>query len=109
MAACLLATLVLGPSLEGFVCNDDGGPPAASAVVQAGDVAVSSDDAQRSDPNDRSSGVCVHGHCHHGFALAALATSTPLAPAGAGESHVLALGSVHVSRFPSGLDRPPRA
>lgn len=109
MAACLLATLVLGPTLDSFVCNEEAGPPAANAILHAADVAASSDDAHRDDPNDRGAGVCVHGHCHHGLTMAALVTSATLAPAPASEPHALALESVHISRLPSGLERPPRA
>lgn len=108
IAVWLMATLILGPTLDTFVCKNEGEPAAASSMLSAGDVMVSADH-DKADPSHSSPTACAHGHCHHSLNLGLIIATATIAPTPVAEPHDLADSSVHPSRFPSGLERPPRA
>ena len=102
-AACLLAVLVLGPALDGAVCETDPAEAAAHAMG-ASDHAQEAPDQQ----SDRD-GPCVHGHIHQ---ISAAAPATPLVAVSARiepQVYDLALGSPPVTGRHFQLIRPPRA
>lgn len=107
-AACLIAVLVASPVLDTVVCQDDGEPAAASSTFDQAQ-ALSDVDHSTPDQGHGSAGVCVHGHCHHGAANAALnpEITARLSPV---LGRLASLEeSQHDSEAPNRLDRPPRA
>jgi hypothetical protein len=108
MAACVLALLVVAPtvSMATCLCADD----AAIVSVETGAVtvlAVQGDAPDHGAPCEAA--CCVSGHCHHGGAMldAPVAAVRPRAPVVS--EHVMASAHALASRTISGLDRPPRA
>ncbi|WP_081916722.1 hypothetical protein [Caulobacter sp. UNC358MFTsu5.1] len=106
MAACVLALLVVAPTVGMAACVCEDGAPVVgveTAVVQA----VQGDQRDHNAPCEAA--CCVGGHCHHGGAMldAAVADVAALPPAASG--HATAAVHVLASRVLSGLDRPPRA
>jgi hypothetical protein len=105
LAALVLITLALGPSIDGFICRDDGGTTAAAAEM----VAVEAPHNHAAPHSDGGEDVCVHGHCHHG-ALSIPATlgssSAPLIRSI--ETVVIPRGRITVTNLLFGLMRPPR-
>jgi hypothetical protein len=108
MAACVLALLVVAPtvSMATCLCADE----AAIVRVETGAVIVQ---AIQGDPQDHSApceaACCVSGHCHHGGVVldAPVAAVPALAPVVS--EHLMASAHALASRTISGLDRPPRA
>lgn len=106
MAALVLTVLTFGPSLDAFICRDEGGLTAAAAELPS---ATAQDIDHSMQGHDNGLGTCVHGHCHHGAAYTpvdGLAASTPTLAVG---RHVLLRVSVPTSDPKFGLMRPPRA
>ena len=106
LAALVLTVLTLGPSLDGFLCRDEGSIGAVAAELP---VAVASDYGDAG-PAEEGPGICLHGHCHHA------APYVPATPAAsdvnthlAAVAHPLLRGRVPTSDPKFGLIRPPRA
>jgi hypothetical protein len=101
LAACVLALLVVAPSMASCVC-DGVTSTVSAATVQA----VQSD--HRDDGAACEAACCVSGHCHHGEAM----LDTPVAPVPAPTpvlaEHATASADAPASRTISGPDRPPR-
>ncbi|KQY32705.1 hypothetical protein ASD38_22395 [Caulobacter sp. Root487D2Y] len=108
MAACVLALLVVAPtvSMATCLCAND----AAIVSVETGAVIVQ---AVQGAPQDHGApceaACCVSGHCHHGGAMldAPVATVPALAPVA--PQHAMTSAHALASRTISGPDRPPRA
>jgi hypothetical protein len=108
MAACVLALLVVAPTvgLAACVCEADAAIVRVEASAVSGH-AVQSD--QRGHPAPCDAAGCVSGHCHHGGAMldAPVAGVPALIPVAS--EHALASVRTLASRTISGPDRPPRA
>jgi len=107
MAICLTAMLLAGPSLEAFICKDDGSVPAASATAEGEVVLIA--EHETSDRSDCGPAICQHGHCHHGVQFALTGAEGATALGSRAEIHLPPSQARHDSRSPSGLERPPRA
>jgi hypothetical protein len=108
MAACVLALLVVAPtvSLASCLCGDEA--PVVGVETDTDTVrAVLSASQDHGAPCEAA--CCVSGHCHHGGAMldAAVAAVPALAPVVS--EHVIASAHTLASRTLSGPDRPPRA
>ena len=105
LAVCLLATLLVGPTLDALVCKDDG---QASASAAAGALVIADEHADGAG-SDLDQGACPHGHCHHGLAFALASTETQATPS-PGQARLSPLQVTQLaSRSPQGIERPPRA
>ncbi len=109
MAACVLALLVVAPSVSLAACICDDAAPVAIASVEA---SLTADQAVQNDPQDHGApceaACCVGGHCHHGGAMLDALVATISAPMLAASAHVGASAPTLASRTLSGPDRPPR-
>ena len=107
-AACVLALLVIAPtvSMATCLCEHD----AVIVSVETGAVTVQ---AIQSAPQDHrapcEAACCVSSHCHHGGAMLDSPLATVPAPAPLVSEHAMASAHVLASRTLSGPDRPPRA
>ena len=107
MAACVLALLVVAPTvgMAACLCND-----AAIVGVETSMVAAQGVQADQNDhgaPCDDA--CCVSGHCHHGGVMLDAAIAGVPAPAPVAAEPVTASARALASRAVSGPDRPPRA
>jgi hypothetical protein len=108
MAACVLALLVVAPtvSLASCLCGDE----APVVSVETGATAVQ---IVQGDPRDHAApcdaACCVSGHCHHGGAMLDAAIAGVPAPNPVVSEHATASAHALASRTISGPDRPPRA
>jgi len=98
LAACVLALLVVAPSI-GAACVCDERPP-AHQTIQA---------EQKHDSAPCKAACCLGGHCHHGGSLIDAPLVAVTAPAPKTAEHVMAPARVLASHAPSPLDHPPRA
>jgi hypothetical protein len=108
LSALILAMLVLGPTVDSFICQGEAGVTPAS-TENVGDVAI-----QHS--NDHGSGkvldgldVCIHGHCHHGAPYVPTNPVVARGPIAELTQHALHRVQVATSDPHFGLIRPPRA
>jgi len=108
MAACVLALLVVVPTVSMAACLCEEAAPVVSVETGAGAVQTVQGD-QRDHRVPCEAACCVSGHCHHGGAMLDTAVAGLSAPAPAAPEHALASVQVLASRVLSGLDRPPRA
>ena len=108
MAACVLALLVVMPTvtMATCVCKHDaaiGSVETDATILQA----IQSHSQDHGAPCEAA--CCVGGHCHHGGAmLDAPGAGVPSLPSLVSE-HVIASAHALASRTLSGPDRPPRA
>jgi hypothetical protein len=110
VVACLLATLIIGPTLDAMVCGGESEAAVGSIPHGAAQTLVSAHHDQLDlDVGDGEAGNCAHGHCHHGVALGFIVADAAALHTPTVQSHALAPSSVRASRAPSGLERPPRA
>jgi len=108
VAACVLALLVVAPtvSMATCVCAND-------APVLRVETAVAVVEAAQTDRRDHGAACdaacCASGHCHHGGTM--VDTAVPGVPllAPAASVHAMAAAHAPASRTLSGPDRPPRA
>jgi hypothetical protein len=107
MAACVLALLVVAPtvSLATCLCRDD-------AAILSVETDPAAGQSVQSDPGDHvapcEAACCVGGHCHHGGAMLDAPAAAVPAPAPVVSEHVMASAHALASRTISGPDRPPR-
>lgn len=108
MAACVLALLVVAPSVSMAACICDS-PAAALVGVETG---VATGQALQDDPRDHGApceaACCVGGHCHHGGALLDAPAGTVPAPIPVISEHPATSAQALASRPLSGPHRPPR-
>jgi len=105
LAACVLALLVVAPTMTMAACVCDT-KPAATMNAAVGQTAQ--DDHQDGGaPCDAA--CCVSGHCHHGGAMLDTPVATVPAPSPVTTEHAMAAAYAPASRTTSGPDRPPRA
>lgn len=101
LVACVLALLVVAPSVVSARCVCDERPASAAAgpTVEAG---------QKHDNAPCKAACCLSGHCHHGGSLLdpPVTAVAMLAPKAA--EHTMAPARALASRTPSPLDQPPR-
>jgi hypothetical protein len=110
VVACLLAALVIGPTLDAVVCGGEGETAAASMPHGAAQsIVVAHHDQPDPNVDHDEGGICAHGHCHHGLTLGFVIADASVLPGPTSESHALGTTATHASRSPSGLERPPRA
>lgn len=108
MAACVLALLVVAPSVSmaACLCADEAPVVRVETSAAAGQVV-------QGDPQDHGApceaACCVSGHCHHGGAALDTAIVSVTAPAPVGSEHATTSAHALASRTLSGPDRPPRA
>lgn len=108
MAACVLALLVIAPTVSMAACFCEEAAPAVS--VDSGAAAVETVQAdQRDHRTPCEAACCVGGHCHHGGAVLDTVVAAVATPAPFAAEHALASVQILASRVLSGLDRPPRA
>lgn len=107
LAACVLALLVIAPTIGMATCICEDGAPAAGVETSAAVQTVQGDQQDHRAPCDAAS--CVGGHCHHGGAMLGTAAAEVPTRAPAAPEHMPASVQVLASRVLSGLDRPPRA
>lgn len=97
--ALLLATFVVIPIADSFLC--------ASEVGDAYSYVETHSDDTRDNGSDSGHGACSHGHCHHTHALpppnSALKTTSLHSARHWPDSDAIA------SHTPDGLKRPPKA
>jgi hypothetical protein len=103
LSACLLAVLVLGPTLDAVICGDD-------AVAASVATAIGRPAAGRA-PNDHPAepaGLCTHGHCHP--VLSEAPATPPVIAVGPADrqAYDVVLGSAPTSDRHFELIRPPR-
>ncbi|KRA67175.1 hypothetical protein ASD89_02865 [Caulobacter sp. Root656] len=107
MAACVLALLVVGPSVSmaACICVD-------AAPVAGVEASLAADQALRGEPQDHGvpceAACCVGGHCHHGGAMLDAPVAAISAPVLVASAHVGTSAPALASRTLSGPDRPPR-
>ena len=108
MAACVLALLVVAPSVSLAACICDDAAPVAEASLAATQAsqAVQNDSRDHGAPCDAA--CCVGGHCHHGGAMLDAPVAAVSAPVLVASAHVRASAPALASRTLSGPDRPPR-
>lgn len=106
MAACVLALLVLAPtvSMAACVCDNDIG---AVTMNTTNGQSVQGD--HQSDGAPCEAACCVSGHCHHGGSMLDTPIAAIPAPAPIVVAHALAAAHALGSRPTTGPDRPPRA
>lgn len=105
MAACVLALLVVAPTvgMAACVCED------RASVVGVETVATQTIQGdQRDHAAPCEAACCVGGHCHHGGAMLDAAVEDVAAPPAVASEHATASIHALVSRALPGLDRPPR-
>lgn len=103
MAACVLALLVVAPTVGAGICLCDGGVATSTATSRVSQA----DEHRDSAPCDAA--CCLGGHCHHGGAmLDALVSAVPTPTPGVAEHMRPAVYGL-ASRTTTGPDRPPRA
>lgn len=105
MAALVLTVLTFGPSLDSYICRDEGGLSAAAAEATV--LAVQGDHAP--DDHGGPAGECVHGHCHHGAAFVPMVAIATEAPRVSAAKHELVRVRVPTAEPRFGFMRPPRA
>lgn len=109
MAACVLALLVVAPSVSRAACICDAAAPAAVAGAEA---SLAADQAVQGDPQDHGApceaACCAGGHCHHGGAMLDAPVAAVSAPVLVASAHVGRSAPALASRALSGPDRPPR-
>ena len=106
LAALVLTVLTFGPSLDSYICRDEGGMSAAAAEHA---VAVVQEEADSAGGHERALGACVHGHCHHGAAYTPVDVLPSHEPPILVGKHDLPRVAVRSSDPKFGLKRPPRA
>ncbi len=107
MAACVLALLVVAPTVGMAACVcEDGAPVVGVETSVAAVQTVQGDQGDHRAPCEAA--CCVSGHCHHGGAMLDAAVAEVAAPAPAASQHAMASVHVLASRALPGLDRPPR-
>ena len=104
MAACVLALLVVAPSMSLAACICDTAPVAG---VEASLAAIQGDPQDHGAPCEAA--CCVGGHCHHGGAMLDAPVAAISAPVLVASAHVGTFAPALASRTLSGPDRPPRA
>ena len=105
-AALVLVALAVGPSLDGFICHDEGGRATAAAALA--DVAAQ-DVGQPNPAHDDGLGPCVHGHCHHASPYVPVDEVVADAAVSPLMRYALARNAVRTSDLHFELKRPPRA
>jgi hypothetical protein len=101
LAACVLALLVVAPTMNACLCAESAS--ISGAAVQSAQNRGHRDGA----PCDAT--CCLSGHCHHGGSmLNPFATAIPK-PVQIEAEHGAAAARALASLSPSGPDRPPRA
>lgn len=105
MAACVLALLVVAPSVSLAACICDDAAPVAETSL-TGAQAVQGDLQDHGAPCEAA--CCVGGHCHHGGAMLDALVATISAPMLAASAHLGMSAPALASRTLSGPDRPPR-
>ena len=103
MTACVLALLVVAPSMASAACVCDERP--ASAVA---DQTVESA-SQQHDGATCKAACCLGGHCHHGGSVLDASAASIATPAPKTAEHLVTAAQALASRTPSPLDQPPRA
>jgi hypothetical protein len=108
LAACVLALLVVAPtvSMATCLCQDEVAivsVETSMATVQA----VQTDQQDHVAPCDAA--CCVSGHCHHGGVMLDTAIAGVPTPAPVVSEHAMTSAHALSSRTISGPDRPPRA
>lgn len=105
LAPCLLALLVLAPTVDAAICFGDAGTVSAR-VAEVAPIAKSDDT-----PADRHDGgdVCQHGHCHHVAPMLISQMDDEPAHALAQALHPMLSARAAPSLAPTGPERPPRA
>lgn len=106
LAALVLTVLTFGPSLDTYICRDEGGMTAAAAEQTA---AAVQDQADPVGGHEKALGACVHGHCHHGAAYTPVDVQPSQDLPVLTGKHELPRVSVRSSDPKFGLKRPPRA
>lgn len=106
LAALVLTVLTFGPSLDTYICRDEGGMSAAAAEQTAATV---QDEADSAGGHEKALGACVHGHCHHGAAYTPVDASPSNEAPVLANKHDLPRVAVRSSDPKFGLMRPPRA
>jgi hypothetical protein len=106
LAALVLTFLTFGPSLDTFLCGDEGAHAAPVAEMTVSKATAHQDGASDAD----GPGLCVHGHCHHATAYVPVMPEAAEAP----DYIESALNRPARSRVATsdpqfGLMRPPRA
>ena len=102
----VLTVLTFGPSLDSYICRDEGGLSVAAAEHSV--LAVQSVE-HAPDDHGGTVGECVHGHCHHGAAFVPVVAMATDAPRDLSAKHELFPVRVPTSEARFGLMRPPRA
>jgi len=105
MAACVLALLVVAPSVSLAACTCDSA--ASVAGVETRVAAVQGDLQDHGAPCEAA--CCVGGHCHHGGAMLDTPVAAVSAPILVASEHAMASAPARASRPVAGPDRPPRA
>lgn len=108
LAVCVLALLVVAPTVGMAMCLcDDGASVVSVETSLTSTQEVHSDRQDHGAPCDAA--CCVGGHCHHAGAMLDAPVATVPAPAPVGANHVMTSVSALASRTIPGPDRPPRA
>jgi len=106
MAACVLALLVVAPTVGMAACVCEDGAPVVGVETAAAVQTVQRDQQDHRVPCEAA--CCVSGHCHHGGAMLDTAVAAVPALAPAASEHAAMAVHVLASRTLAGLDRPPR-
>ncbi len=107
LVACVLALVVVAPTMSVASCLCDAAP---IVTVETGPAVVR---VVQSDPQDHDApceaACCVSGHCHHGGAVLDTPVTLTPSPVPVAAEHAMTTAHVLASRTISGPDRPPRA
>jgi len=108
VAACVLALLVVAPTVSMATCLCANDAPILSVETVVGVVETAQTD-RRDHGAPCDAACCVSGHCHHGGAMLDTAAPGVLPLAPAASEHAMAASHAPASSPLSGPDRPPRA
>ncbi|TCS15972.1 hypothetical protein [Caulobacter sp. BK020] len=108
LAACVLALLVVAPSVSMAACVCDG----SIAPIASVETGMDAGQAVQADPRDHGAtceaACCVGGHCHHGGAMLDAPVGSVSRPLSTLSEHAAISAQALASRTLSGPDRPPR-
>lgn len=107
MAACVLALLVVGPSVSMAACICDSRAPVVGVETDVAAGQTLQDD-QRDHGAPCEAACCVGGHCHHGGAMLDAPVGAVSRPLPVLSEHPATAAQALASRTLSGPDRPPR-
>ena len=102
---CLLALMVLSPTIDAVVCVGD----TSAAFVPVAEAASTAKPDQKPADRHDAGDVCPHGHCHHSAPMLIAQLDDESSRALVQTLHPALSARAAPSQAPAGPERPPRA